>query len=170
MHDFVPPGAGAKVVHRIKVTLAGFKPPIWRRLEVPSDMSLVALHDVLQMSFDWGDDHLWQFTAAGQVYGVGDIGVPHRNAKRVTVGELAPRKGAAFEYLYDFGDEWRHRIRVEEVGPGEPDVGYPRCLTGRLAAPAEHPDEFEDEDDLGSFDVDELNDRLAVFAARRRTR
>ena len=119
VHDFAPPGVRAKAVHRIKVTLAGFKPPIWRRLEVPSDMSLLALHDVLQLSFDWSDSHLWQFTAAGQVYGVGDIGVPHRDAKRVTIGELAPRDGATFEYLYDFGDEWVHRIRVEQVGPGD---------------------------------------------------
>ena len=161
-----PPQARAKVVHRIKVTLAGTKPPVWRRLEVPSDMSLLSLHDVLQMSFGWDDTHLWRFTAAQQVYGIGEIGVPHRNAKGVTIGEIAASKGSAFEYLYDFGDEWRHRIRVEDVGPGNPEVGYPRCLTGRSAAPQEDSDGYDDEDDE-PFDVDILNDRLAAFAARR---
>ena len=152
-------------IYTIKVTLRGLRPPIWRRLEVPSDMSLLSLHDVLQMSFGWDDTHLWQFTAAKQVYGIGEIGVPHRNAKGVTIGEIAASKGSAFEYLYDFGDEGRHRIRVEDVGPGHPEVGYPRCLTGRSAAPRDS-DGYDDEDDE-PFDVDILNDRLAAFAARR---
>jgi hypothetical protein len=165
--DRTPP----PVVHRIKVTLAGFKPPVWRRLEVPSEMTLLSLHDVLQLSFGWNDTHLWQFTAAKQVYGIGDIGVPHRDAKKVTIGDLAPRPGATFDYVYDFGDEWRHRIRVEQVGPGDPGAGYPRCLSGRSAAPQEDSYGFADEDDDDEpFDVVVLNDRLSAFAARRRRR
>ncbi|HEY5878975.1 MAG TPA: plasmid pRiA4b ORF-3 family protein [Nakamurella sp.] len=161
-----PPWARAKVVHRIKVTIAGCKPPIWRRLEVSSELGLLALHDVLQVSFGWSDQHLWQFTARGRVYGIDE-------AKQVTVGEVAPGKGDAFEYLYDFGDRWVHRIRVEEVGPGDPDVGYPRCLAGRRPGPAAHGYEDPEEmwaEDHEDFDVDELNDRLDRHARRKRRR
>ena len=72
------------------------------------------------------------------------------------------------DYVYDFGDEWRHRIRVEQVGPGDPEAGYPRCLSGRSAAPREDSHGFEDDDE--PFDVAVLNNRLSAFAARRRRR
>ena len=125
------------VVHRIKVTIAGSKPPIWRRLEVPSAISLVGLHEVLQTAFEWDGDHLWLFEAGTDTFGVGDLGTPSKDARRVTLGQAAPRKGFTMSYVYDFGDDWRHKIQVEDIGAAEPGATYPRCLTGRRAAPPE---------------------------------
>jgi hypothetical protein len=125
------------VIHRIKVTIAGSKPPIWRRLEVPSAISLVGLHEVLQTAFEWDGDHLWLFEAGADTFGVGDLGTPSKDARRVTLGQTAPRKGFTMSYVYDFGDDWQHKIQVEDIGAAEPGVTYPRCLTGRRAAPPE---------------------------------
>lgn len=41
----------ARTVHRVKITLRGGKPPIWRRLEVPSTITLRDLHDAIQAVF-----------------------------------------------------------------------------------------------------------------------
>jgi hypothetical protein len=41
-------------VHRVKVSLYGAKPPVWRRLEIPSAVPLSRVHAVLQIAFDWG--------------------------------------------------------------------------------------------------------------------
>ena len=38
-------------VLRVKVSLAGIRPPIWRRLELPASLTLRRLHDVLQAVF-----------------------------------------------------------------------------------------------------------------------
>ena len=48
-------------IYQIKVTLRDTKPPIWRRLLVPSGMTLDALHDVLQLAMGWDDSHLHEF-------------------------------------------------------------------------------------------------------------
>jgi Plasmid pRiA4b ORF-3-like protein len=37
-------------VHRVKVSLYGAKPPVWRRLEIPSAMPLDRVHAVLQVA------------------------------------------------------------------------------------------------------------------------
>jgi hypothetical protein len=35
-----PPNSAATTVHRVKASLCGAKPPVWRRLEIPSAMTL----------------------------------------------------------------------------------------------------------------------------------
>lgn len=44
------PEHAATTVHRVKVNLNGSKPPIWRRLEIPSAMPLNLVHVVLQIN------------------------------------------------------------------------------------------------------------------------
>jgi len=55
------PASAVNTVHRVKVSLAGARPPVWRRLEVPSDLPLSVLHEVLQTAFGWFDCHPHQF-------------------------------------------------------------------------------------------------------------
>ncbi|MFQ5858623.1 MAG: plasmid pRiA4b ORF-3 family protein [Anaerolineae bacterium] len=54
-------------IYQVKVTLKGSKPPIWRRFQVPSDVSLYDLHQVLQVVMGWEDYHLYQFII-GETY------------------------------------------------------------------------------------------------------
>lgn len=139
-----PPGpAGDATIHRLKVTLEGLRPPVWRRLEVASDTSLAALHDILQASFDWDGSHLHDFVIDGRRYGVDEpfgfeFGVddPMAAEDAVTLADVAP-EGARFTYTYDFGDDWRHRIVVEAISPPSPGNDYPTCVTGRMPAPPE---------------------------------
>jgi len=46
------------VVYQIKVPLKGSKPPIWRRIQVASDTTLVQLHRILQRVMGWESSHL----------------------------------------------------------------------------------------------------------------
>ncbi|GLW98060.1 plasmid pRiA4b ORF-3 family protein [Microtetraspora sp. NBRC 16547] len=124
-------------VHQIKVTLAGSRPPIWRRLEVPSAITLRALHDVMQAAFGWEDYHMWVFESPLGRYGVTDRELRINSASAKQLNQVAPGQGDRLSYTYDFGDDWEHTIVVEAVTTPEPGIAYPRCLTGRRACPPE---------------------------------
>jgi hypothetical protein len=141
-----PAGDASGTVHRLKVTLEQIRPPIWRRLLVPSDLTLGDLHQVLQAAFDWYDGHLHDFDVeVGRFVRTGDgldewddpfSGPSATDEDTVSLAEVAG-KGTRMVYTYDFGDGWRHRIEVEAVEAREPERPYPVCTAGRRAAPPE---------------------------------
>ena len=128
-----------KTVHQLKVTLKDIKPPVWRRVQVPSIITLADLHLVIQAAFGWWDYHLHEFDIGGIRYGIDDgegWGEPPKDERRARLERLVP-VGARFGYVYDFGDDWEHTITVEKVLPADPKVKYPTCVTGRRACPPE---------------------------------
>ncbi|QPI62303.1 plasmid pRiA4b ORF-3 family protein [Streptomyces malaysiensis subsp. malaysiensis] len=129
--------APSKTVHKIKITLRDSRPPIWRRLEVPSGIALRELHDVIQATFGWEDYHMWAFESGRDRYGAADRDLGIRSAASKQLRQAAPHAGDRLRYTYDFGDDWEHDILVEDVTEPEPDTAYPRCLTGRRACPPE---------------------------------
>ena len=56
----------------LKITLRGSRPPIWRRIEVPADITLFQLHRILQVAMGWTDSHLHQFRRGSTYYGESD--------------------------------------------------------------------------------------------------
>lgn len=40
--------SAAAQIYQLKITLRGAKPPIWRRVQVPSNITLGKLHHVIQ--------------------------------------------------------------------------------------------------------------------------
>lgn len=129
--------AGPAPVYQIKVGLRGAKPPIWRRLEVPADIRLTKLHEVIQIAFDWHNSHLHAFETPFGDFGNGGPEIGHESPRSVTLEQVAPGVGGKFDYLYDFGDAWDHEIVVEKVlEPGKAGT-LPRCTGGRRAAPPE---------------------------------
>lgn len=53
-------------VYQLRITLKGTKPPIWRRVAVPADITLGRLHEVIQIVMGWTDSHLHQFILQDQ--------------------------------------------------------------------------------------------------------
>lgn len=125
-------------IFQLKMSLAGVRPPVWRRVLVPAGYTLDRLHRVVQHAMGWRDCHLHSFEIDALQYGEPDPD-----------GELALRdgldvrldavlgKGSRFTYTYDFGDWWEHDLVVEDALTADLDERYPVCLDGGRACPPE---------------------------------
>jgi hypothetical protein len=134
------PKQAATTVHRVKVTLHGSKPPVWRRIEFPSAMRLDQVHAVIQVAFFWHGLHLHVFETVCGEFGAPDDDddwAERKEESTVALAQVAAAEKAKVVYVYDFGDDWRHDIVVEKIVPAEPGVAYPRCTGGRREAPPE---------------------------------
>lgn len=56
-------------VYQLKITLKYSEPPIWRRVQVPADITLGDLHYVIQIAMGWEGDHMHEFTIKKVNYG-----------------------------------------------------------------------------------------------------
>jgi hypothetical protein len=130
-------------IYQIKVTLLGARPPIWRRLLVPADLTLERLHDVLQLAMGWDDCHMHEFRIGQKRFGKPDpnerlMGMPTTaNEGAAQLFRVLGKAGAKAVYTYDFGDSWEHGITVEKVLAPEPGRVYPACVDGKRQGPPE---------------------------------
>lgn len=141
-------------VYQLKVSLRHVQPPVWRRVEVDGDIRLGDLQLVIQAVMGWDGDHLHQFTVNGRDFSDPAYGLEVADEWRADLADVLPRPGVTADYLYDFGDSWRHTIKVEKIHDAEPDMVYPRCVGGKGTRPGEDGGEPE------PFDLDRVNRRL----------
>lgn len=131
-------------IYRIKVTLENVEPPVWRRIEVPGDVTLARLHAIIQRVMGWDDYHMWSFqvgkaeyqTGSGEMFDFGG-GPRPRSPAGTTLEQATEGRRISFRYWYDFGDDWFHTLKIERVADPEPGAIYPRCLEGASACPPE---------------------------------
>lgn len=165
-------------IYRLRIDLDQARPPIWRRLDVRSDVTLDVLHQSLQTAFGWTDSHLHRYSLGGgpfdheselflcpyDVEEGEDDGMP---ASDVRLDEVVQEAGDLLRYIYDYGDSWELTLRLEEVLSAADDSPTAICIDGRRTAPPEDCGGITDADDLAQvvddpahFDVDEVNQSL----------
>jgi hypothetical protein len=165
---------------QIRIDLDDAQPPIWRRLDLRSDLTLDVVHQIIQDAFGWADSHLHRFAVGGSVwdrdaqfflcpYDVAegeDEGTPE---EQVRLDQVLSEPGEVLRYVYDYGDDWQLRLRLEKTLPAEPGTPPAVCIDGRRAAPPED-SRFEymndglaalveDPDQFEPAEVNELLDR-----------
>ena len=72
----------------LKVTLSGTKPPVWRRLLMPGEMTLGDLHQAIQAAMGWDGGHLHAFDIAGRQYGDPDSLDEVADEERLTLDKV----------------------------------------------------------------------------------
>lgn len=120
----------APKILQLHIELRGTKPKVWRRVLVPQTITLAQLHLVIQAAFGWGHAHLHEFIAGdGERYGTldpdyDDPGSVSSESTRLTTA----LRRSTLRYVYDFGDNWDHRIQVEKTLPADPLLTLPFCV------------------------------------------
>ncbi len=164
VEEFAASGAPRSIdqVAQLKVSLARFRPPIWRRVLVPATATLRDLHVVIQVLFGWDGDHLHVFQIGKKRYAdpfVNLDGTGDEEAVRVR-DAMAP--GGTIAYTYDLGACWEHEITLEATVPRDHGQDYPVCVAFRGDSPVEYWCEEEPEEP-DPFGLKKVNRRLAVL-------
>jgi hypothetical protein len=130
-------------VIRAEVHILGIEPSISRTLELPMDLNLAQLHEVLQAAFGWTDSHLHQFNIGGLAYGAPEFDDDGVGGSRTFEASKIRFSDFSFTfspillfYEYDFGDGWKHAVSLT-THQREDGIRYPRCIGGSRAGPPE---------------------------------
>ena len=130
-------------IARLTLRLDDVEPEVVRRIEVAADIRLPDLYRVIQIVMGWQDYHLHEFRVGrGPAWGTPDSSWPEdglRSEKTATLTDVLAnlKRNKAFQYVYDFGDDWVHTVKLEGIVEADPDAVYPRLVEARGACPPE---------------------------------
>lgn len=132
----------------LRVTLKGLKPSIYRKFEVPSNITLRNLGELIIDVMGWDGCHLHQFRVKDRLFAPksqSDVDYDSlfdngRNffSDDFTLSDVLSEKGKSIEMEYDFGDSWMHEVRLSSVEEYQAnEVHAVRFVDGKRACPIE---------------------------------
>ena len=134
-------------VLQFKITLLDTNPAIWRIIQISESCTFWDLHVAIQDAMGWLDYHLHEFRLKSSTKPQKNIGVGIPSDDELAEDRpLAGWKTNVAEYLnfnktiryvYDFGDDWEHKIQFEGRFPKKDGIKYPICIDGAQACPPE---------------------------------
>ena len=143
------PGQEILCIPTVTLDVALLDTPCIRRIQLPLHSTLDQLHQTVQNVFIWNDEHLHSFLSEDQKrldqicpdyaflaekdeWDQLDSDVME---KFITLGDIF-RERKSILYIYDYGDDWRHKITLVNV---ETKTAFtpPRCLLATGMAPPE---------------------------------
>ena len=130
---------------------------ISRTVQMRGDQTLQALHRAIFKAFDREEEHLHEFSFGKGPYdregprytlrsNMKDFmtdDVTAGDVAKTTLDALSLEVGRAFGYWFDFGDDWRHEIRVEAIEDAPPTGRFPKVTTRVGASPPQYADPEE---------------------------
>jgi hypothetical protein len=108
---------------------------IWRRVQVPSSMTLRELHGTFQVAMGWEGIHLFQFNLRAARYGSHELAA---RSPDIRLEVLRLRRSGRFTYEYNLNIPWAHEVRLEERLPR--GQVFPYCIGGNGNCPWEECD------------------------------
>ena len=155
----------ANFEYSFRVNLKG-KKSIWRTVILRGDHTLHNLHKIIFKAFDREEEHLYSFYFPREPRGrdwksikVKEYSSPSyleepnplsdeqpNNAAKTSLDALHLKVGQTFEYLFDFGDNWLHEIKVGQIGPASRTRRLPIIAERHGESPPQYPD-YDEEDE-----------------------
>lgn len=120
-------------IYKFRISLIGL-PKLHRIIEASENCTFDDFHDVIFEAFDRYDHHLYSFfitqkdtTNIRAIYDAPQITHPmnmedimgfekiKQSTAETRIGDVGLNEKDVFHYLFDFGDDWWHRIRVQKI-------------------------------------------------------
>lgn len=104
-----------------KIVIEDTHPPVWRRVLIPDKITFYDLHQIIQVVFQWEEEHLHDFRIPSDNIVIEDQ--EGFDTWEDSYKEFETAIDPFFErykwirYTYDFGDDWRHKINIEKYDP-----------------------------------------------------
>ena len=149
-------------IYQFRVSIIGI-PKVYRTIEVSENCTFDELHGVIFQAFDRFEGHLYSFFITGKdTKNIGDIydapeithpmnvedimgfGETKKSTDKTRIADVALKEKDFFHYLFDFGDEWWHRIKVQNVSETKSKKKQIKLVKSVGESPPQYPDYDEE--------------------------
>ena len=153
-------------IYQFRVSIIGI-PKVFRVIETTDNFTFDDLHETIFNAFDRYDPHLYSFFITKKdtedirsIFNAPEITHPQnvedimgslrkkKSTANTRIGDVDLNEKDVFHYLFDFGDDWWHRIRVQSVRTGGFKKKSIKVIKSIGKSPEQYPDydEYDDED------------------------
>jgi hypothetical protein len=152
-------------IFQFRVSIIGI-PKLYRLIEVSENCTFDDFHDAIFQAFDRYDPHLYSFFLTRKdtmnmrsIYNAPEITHPQsvedmfgfgkkkRSTTNTRIRDVNLNEKDIFHYLFDFGDEWWHRIRVQSIKEAPSKKKHIKLIKSVGESPSQYPDFNDDYDD-----------------------
>jgi hypothetical protein len=149
-------------IFQLRVSIIGI-PKMYRIIDISENSSFEDLHDMIFKVFDRYEPHLYSFfltmedskkfrkiwdspeiTHPQNVEDIMGFGRTKRSAAETRIGDIELNEKDIFHYLFDFGDDWWHRIRVQKIRHVQILKKHMKLIKSVGKSPDQYPDYDDD--------------------------
>jgi len=136
---------------------------VCRTIQIRGDQTLEDLHYAIFDAFNREDQHMFEFQVGGKgpmdpkakkyvLSGAFENPIPGSpeaagDVTRTSVGSIGLKKGDAFGYWFDFGDDWWHQVTVVNIEEKAGRGNYPKVIKRVGKSPPQYVDWNEEDDE-----------------------
>jgi hypothetical protein len=151
--------------YQFRVSIIGI-PNLYRIIEVSENCTFDDFHNAIFQAFDRFDEHLYSFFITRKdtknmryIYDAPEITHPmnvedimgfermKKSADKTQIGDVDLNEKDVFHYLFDFGDDWWHRIKVQNVNETKSKKKHIKIIKSVGESPPQYPDYDDDYDE-----------------------
>ncbi|MEJ2043262.1 MAG: plasmid pRiA4b ORF-3 family protein [Reinekea sp.] len=142
--------------YHLKVSIMGI-PKLYRVIEISENCTFETLHEAIFIAFERYDPHMYSFyitksdtKSTETIFKAPKITEPmaakenmgdEQSSAEVIIGSVGLKEKDIIHYLFDFGDSWWHRIRVEKITEGNGTTPKAEVNEAVGDAPPQYPDD-----------------------------
>lgn len=152
-------------IYQFRVSIIGI-PNLYRIIEASENCTFDDFHKAIFQAFDRFEEHLYSFFITRKdtknirgIYDAPEITHPmnvdditgfdkrKKSTTKTRIGDVDLNEKDIFHYLFDFGDDWWHRIKVQKIYEMNSKKKHIKVTKSVGESPPQYPDceDYEDE-------------------------